>query len=335
MKEDEALSMMVSPRMTRKGIWRGGVLQLVLTRSCDLACTGCTQHSQLAGSAWFMTPEQAEVALNSVKNSPWVIGLFGGNCVLSKHFEEICRIMQRLIPFEQRGLWSNRPFGKTAIIRETFNPQHSNINVHQSEVAYKEWYEGWPEIRPYLKGLRDDSRHGPPDVAMRELDVLPTVDHKSTVENTEEHRWDLIANCDINRHWSSAITVFRGELRAFFCELAAAQAVIFQDDPSYPDTGLRVDQLYDGKQWWELGMNAFAEQAKKHCHDCGIPLRGFGDLAVGGVREQISPMYKDVFKLKRAGSRNIEVVTRLEQLGENHLPRSTDYIQNSSLPVIQ
>lgn len=81
-------------------------------------------------------------------------------------------------------------------------------------------------------------------------------------------------------------------------------------------------------------MDAFAHQARKHCHECGIPLRGFGDLAMGGTNEQVSPSHAGVYKLKRR-DKTLELVTRLEQLGEHRLARSTDYIQNGSLPIIQ
>lgn len=324
MNQQEALSKMVSPGMVRRGIWRGGVLQVLITRACDLACTNCTQASHVGGKPMMMTAEQAEVAFESVKDAPWVIGIFGGSPSLNPQFDKICEHMRRIIPAEQRGIWSNHPHGKGATMRATFNPYVSNLNVHLSQEAYDEFCRDWPECKPVLKGLDQDSRHGPPWVAMKDLDVLP-----GGVENTEENRWDLISSCDINRLWSSLIGVWRGELRAWFCEIAAAQAMLHENDPDYPDTGVAVVP-----GWWKQGMDAFAHQAAKHCHECGIPLRGFGDLAMGGTNEQVSPSHAGVYKLKRR-DKTLELVTRLEQLGESRLPRSTDYIQNGSLPIIQ
>lgn len=324
MNEQEALSQMVSPGMKRRGIWRGGVLQVLITRACDLACTNCTQASHIGGRPMMMTAEQAEVAFESVKDAPWVIGLFGGSPSLNTHFDKICEHMRRIIPEEQRGIWSNHPHGKGSVMRQTFNPYVSNLNVHLSQEAYDEFCRDWPESKPVLKGLDQDSRHGPPWVAMKDLDVLP-----GNIENTEENRWDLIASCDINRLWSSLIGVWRGELRAWFCEIAGAQAMLHENDPDYPDTGVPVVP-----GWWKQGMDAFAHQARKHCHECGIPLRGFGDLAMGGTNEQVSPSHAGVYKLKRR-DKTLELVTRLEQLGEKRLTRSTDYIQNGSLPIIQ
>src|SRR5690242_2039949 len=58
-------STMKSPRDIRP-VWRGGVLQIWVTRACDLACTHCTQGSNLAGKPGMMTPDQFEEACKSL-----------------------------------------------------------------------------------------------------------------------------------------------------------------------------------------------------------------------------------------------------------------------------
>lgn len=327
MTEQEALSKMVAPGQHRPGKFRGGVIQIHLTRACDKACFGCTQGSNLGGKTGFMTVEQFEKAVISLKGYDGVVGVFGGNPALHPEFYDICQIMKKHVPYEQRGLWCNHPKGKAQWMRGTFNPAVSNLNVHLDRQAYDEFKKFWPESRPF--GLEQDSRHSPPYVAMKDL-----------VED-EGKRWELISNCDINQHWSAMIGVFRGELRAWFCELAGAQAMLHQYDPDYPDTGLPLWYLADFKmegkagekqsatmkQWWTLPMDAFRDQVRKHCHECGVPLRGRGELACSTTgKEQVSLVHLDVYKPKKVG-RPVETVTSLDELG--HVNLVTDYLGNA------
>src|SRR5690348_9139192 len=87
--------------------WRGGVIQIHITRACDLACTGCTQGSNLAGKPVVMPVELFEQACESLVGYEGVVGIFGGNPTLHPRFEAICATLRKYIPFEQRGLWSN------------------------------------------------------------------------------------------------------------------------------------------------------------------------------------------------------------------------------------
>lgn len=304
---------MKSPRDHRKGIWRNGVLQVWVTRSCDKSCFACTQASNLRAPRLRMSVDQFEQALDSLRDYWGVVGVFGGNPTTHPDFDQLCTLMRAKIPFEQRGLWSNKLLGKGPHARVTFNPAVSNLNVHLDEEAHAEFLRDWPEAAHVVKGLDKDSRHSPPYVAMQ--DVIPD----------EEERWRLIAKCDVNQLWSAMICVFRGELRGYFCELAGAQAMLHQDEPDYPDLGVKVTP-----GWWNRGMDAFASQVRFHCHACGIPLRGYGELAVGGEREQVSKTHAAVYKPKNP-DRPVELVTSLEQLKPGALVRATDYIQNGSL----
>lgn len=295
-------------------MWRQGVLQIWVTRSCDKACFGCTQASNLGGKPGRITVEQFEVACQSLQDYFGVVGVFGGNPALHPQFEQLCKIMQRYIPFERRGLWCNKLFGNGAIARETFNPHVSNINVHLDQEALEEFRRDWPEARPV--GVTDDSRHASPYYAMQDMEVLP-----GGVPNTEENRWKLIGECDVNQYWSAMIGVFRGELRGYFCEIAGAMAMLHQEEPDYPDTGLAVTP-----GWWNQPMAAFEQQARFHCHACGVPLKGRGELAIGGEKEQCSKTHESIYKPKSKG-RLLEIVTHPSQIG--HVNRVTEYIQNS------
>lgn len=318
MNEQECLSRMIAPGTPRARKWRNGVIQVHVTRACDLACLNCTQGSQLGGKLSFMTPPQFEVALLSLKDYFGVVGVFGGNPATSPHFAAYCDLLTKHIPLPQRGLWCNHPRGKGSVMRRTFNPGVSNLNVHLSQEAFDEFKRDWPESMPF--GLKEDSRHSPPYVAMQ--DVIAD----------EGRRWELISNCDINKHWSSLIGVFRGQLRAWFCEIAGAQAMLHQEDPSYPDTGIPLQDPDSGTpinlDWWRRPMQAFAQQVRHHCHACGVPLRGYGELAQApDGTEQVSATHADIYQPKRKG-RRVELVQMEEQLG-NRLQRMTDYIGNS------
>lgn len=322
MDEQQALARMVPPGMQRPGKPAGGVIQIWLTRACDKSCFGCTQGSNFGGKPGMMTPDQFEIACKSLKHYFGTVGIFGGNPAMSPHFNQICEIARSHFSKKQLGLWCNHPKGKGKVMRETFNPAVSNLNVHLDQEAYDEFKRDWPESRPF--GLKDDSRHSPVYVAMK--DVI----------KDEAERWELISNCDINQHWSAMVGVFRGEVRGWFCEIAGAQAMLYQHVPDYPDTGIPIDK--DGSSidpnghrtlWWRLGMNAFKHQVRRHCHECGVPLRGHGALAVTdpNATEQVSETYADLKPKKK--DRPVELVTLRDQLGRP-LDKTTTYLQNAS-----
>lgn len=301
---------MVAPGDKRRGIYRGGILQIMVTRACDLRCNNCTQGSNLKGNVNHMTPEQFRVAVTSLKDYFGVVGIFGGNPCLHPQFPELCEILRDVIPWERRGLWSNHPRGVGRHAAITFNPAFSNLNVHQSQAAYDEFARDWPESVPFLKGLETDSRHAPVWTAMR--DLIPD----------EQERWKLIGDCDINKHWSALIGTFRGMLRGWFCEIAGSQSMLMQDDLNYPDTGVPITE-----GWWRQGMSAFEHQVRKHCHECGIPLNGHGSLANSSEATQVSKTWEPYIR-PRGGE--VDVVTSLVQLG-SRLPKATDYIENGAI----
>ncbi len=330
-----------------------------------------------------MTPGQFEQALQSLEGYFGTIGVFGGNPAVHPQFEGLCELLMKYFPKEKCGLWCNNPLTpqKARAMRAAFNPAVSNLNVHLSEDAYRMFKAHWPESMPF--GLTQESRHSPCYVAMK--DVLHTEcpdcgGHGSWLEKPdnpecplckgtglvydESKAWELISSCDINQHWSAGIGVFRGQLRAWFCEIAMAQSILHQDESDYPDTGLSPLIRYslggfdtgDELAWWELKMPAFAEQVRKHCHDCGVPLRGYGQLSqaedvcprcegkgtiysggehapcgrcqgTGGPAEQVSAAHRAVYLPKRK-DRRVELVTLPSQLGRP-LETSTHYLQNS------
>lgn len=365
MTESECLSKMVAPGQKRASKWLGGVIQILVTSSCDKACVSCTQLSQIRRKPWFMTPDQFELACKSLVGYTGVWGLFGGNPATSMYFADYCEILKKYVPFEQRGIWCNAPLGKGSLMRSTFNPRYSNLNVHLDRNAYQEFKDTWPESMPF--GLNVDSRHSPCYVAMKDVLKKVCVDCEGSGEyfslgmgpdttikcltcNGQGNVYDestaheLISKCSVNQGWSALVGVFRGELRAYFCEIAGAQSIYHQDDPEYPDTGIKIMSGYgtdglsqfeygDGigkrSKWWQSPMTDFVHQVRKHCHECSVPMAGYGSLAQSedGV-EQVSETHAAGYLPKRKG-RRVELVTVIDQLHRGKIDKLTDYIGNA------
>lgn len=86
-------------------------------------------------------------------------------------------------------------------------------------------------------------------------------------------------------------------------------------------------------KWWQLGMQAFTHQVDEHCHECGVPMRGYGELSQTpdeeGV-ERCSVTHQGIYKPKRK-DRKVEVVTDLIQLETGRIGKVTHYLQNGAL----
>lgn len=314
MNAREAISKMVAPGQRRKGKWLDGVIQIHVTRACDKACFNCTQGSNYHGKTGFISLDNFEQACRSLRGYFGVVGVFGGNPALHPEFENLCSIIEEHIPFRQRGIWCNNPINesKAKAMRRTFNPAYSNLNVHLDKEAYDKFKLWWPESRPV--GLDKDSRHSPVYVSPQDLNV------------SETQRWEMISRCDINQHWSAMIGEFRGEARAWFCEIAGAMAMLKQHDPDFVDSGIPAEP-----GWWKRPILDFTDQILQHCHNCGVPLKGYGELACAeNGKEQTSEYWKDVAQPKRK-ERDSEVVVTLEELQALSLSRTTNYLQNSEV----
>ena len=305
---------MRAPSDKRGTEWREGVMQIHITNVCDLSCPNCSQGCNLQTHPQSMTLEQFEKAVVSVKDYYGVIGVYGGNPTLHHQFPEICEILRAHIPFEQRGLFTNGLNGHGKICRDTFNPMYSNLNVHAQLNVVEEFKRDWPEALFNVKGY-NHSRHTPTWVAIKDIEDM-----------TDKEKWDAILDCDINKYWSAMIGLFRGDIRAWFCEIAGAQSRLHEDDMNYPDTGIPVT---DG--WWKLPIAVFENQVLKHCWECGIPLRGQGELDNGPI-ESVSVTHLPIYKLKRPNGKMIKIVRNRSELG-GKLARSTDYIENGLLEL--
>ena len=174
-----AVNSLTAPGQRRPGIMLGGILQIMVGRGCDKSCFGCTQGSNLSGKAPWMSVDHFDEACQSLDGYFGVIGLFGGNACLHPRFDDLCRIMQSHFPRAQRGIWTNNLNGHGAVCRQTFDPAHSNLNVHLDSEAADEIRRDWPEATRFIKGDQLDSLHGTPWVSPTDLGV------------PEEDRWQL------------------------------------------------------------------------------------------------------------------------------------------------
>jgi hypothetical protein len=331
---------MVAPGTRRKGKYREGVIQVLITSRCDKACLNCTQNSQFVHSPEDdMTLENVEAALLSLRGYFGVVGCFGGNPAMHRRFPEVCELWRKHVPFEQRGIWCNHPLTRENVFEmsRTFFPAVSNLNCHLDRKAHDLFKAGWPNC--HVVGLETDSRHSPCLTSMRDLGV------------PEDERWELISRCDINQHWSAMIGQFRGELRAWFCEVAGSQAIFHQHEPSWPDNGVLL--FKDGSgcvtseapekgteahpvAWWRLPMTAYASQVRLACHDCGVPLRGYGELAQSddpASKNQITLKHNVVMRQLKGSDpeERIEVLLSTDRvkLREQALQKTIHYLQNA------
>lgn len=77
-------------------------------------------------------------------------------------------------------------------------------------------------------------------------------------------------------------------------------------------------------------MEAFSNQVHWHCHQCSVPLRGYGELACSAdpdAKEQVSKTYASVYNPKRK-ARNVQIITTLEELDSKAL-KFTEYLQGA------
>lgn len=224
-----------------------------VTNKCDLACSNCTRLLQNQKERWEMTPENFRLALQSLKNFRGIIAMIGGNpCVHSK-FAELCKIFQEEVPDQrQRGLWTNNIFKHKDIVEETFGG--FNLNPHNMERAIgglKALYDKMVIQRGFNGGFYvGHSHHAPILTAVKDL-------------YAPKEMWEKIATCDVNREWSASIVQNKGELRAYFCEVAASFDLARGTDNGLPVT----------PDWWQKPMADFSSQVKKFCPGCGVSAR--------------------------------------------------------------
>jgi len=229
-----------------------------VTNKCDLACSNCTRLLKNQDSLWEMTPENFRLSLRSLKDFKGIIAMIGGNPCVHTKFEELCQIFVEEIPNQfQRGLWTNNYFKHREVIEKTFGAL--NLNPHNEERAnekLKDLHDVMVSKRGFNGGFYvGNSHHAPLLTAVK--DLYP-----------EQDMWEKIAGCDVNREWSASIVQNKGELRAYFCEVAASFDLARGTDNGH--------QVVEG--WWKKPIKDFSGQIKHFCTGCGVPARLRGSM---------------------------------------------------------
>lgn len=233
-------------------------MQVEITNACNLVCANCTRFVGHHHKPFFITIDHLRKALLSLEGFPGSIGIMGGEPTLHPKFREICEVFQEIVPDKnKRQLFTNgfRWDKYEDIIYETFNKYNILYNDHKS-----------PE-----------GRHQPLLMAAKDL-----------VED-EEYMWELIDSCWIQERWSTSITPKGG----FFCEVAAAQDMLFDGPGGYPLE----------KNWWKKTPDEFKDQMKRYCANCSaavpMPIPSANDAV-----DFISLSNED--NLKECGSRRFK-----------------------------
>lgn len=243
---DNAIRRMRSPRDMH-------IICVDVTNKCDLHCSNCTRLLENQDEFWDMTPENFRLALRSLKDYPGIIAMIGGNPCMHRNFEELCAIFREEIPRRiQRGLWTNNYFKHRQVIEETFGT--FNLNAHGETKAADELTDLAIKMKAIPETIvwnyREHSSHSPILTAVKDL-------------YAESEMWEKIVGCDINREWSASIVQNKGELRYYFCEVAASFDLARGEDHGSP--------LVEG--WWKQTIVDLADQVKHFCPSCGVPAK--------------------------------------------------------------
>jgi len=226
------------------------IICIDITNKCDLACSNCTRLLENQDAFWEMTPENFRLAARSLADFPGIIAVIGGNPVMHRDFKEICDIFVEEIPDKmRRGLWTNNVFKHSDLSEGVFGI--FNLNPHGTERGIKSLAKlkdlGWYH--------EDHSSHSPLLTAGKDL-------------FEEDEMWDRISKCDVNHEWSASIVQNKGNLRAYFCEVAASfDLARGTDNGIEPVAG-----------WWRRNVSEFDDQVKHFCPGCGVPAKLKGHM---------------------------------------------------------
>lgn len=278
MRFEEAVPLMRGPRSMF-------IICVDVTNKCDLACSNCTRLLAQQDELWEMSPQNFRLALRSLKDYFGIIAMIGGNPCMHSKFPELCRIFEEEVPEKlQRGLWTNNPFKHEQLCRDTFGT--FNLNAHGEERARL-------ALERITAGARDDGKvvwtymgnsiHAPLMTAIRDI-------------YAEDEMWEKITRCEINRDWSASIVQNReGELRAYFCEVAASFDMARGQDHGQPVT----------EGWWKQPIEAFKDQIGHFCPGCGVAAKMAGSRDADEV-DTYTPTNADIALKSAARGRKVE-----------------------------
>lgn len=246
MTPDEAISRMRGPRNMH-------IICIDVTSRCDLACSNCTRLLAQQDKLWDMTPENFRIAIQSLSGYFGIIAMIGGNPCMHPKFPELCAIFEEEVPNRlQRGLWTNNPFKHEELCEKTFGT--FNLNAHgeaRAQPALERLTRAAGSSQRIAWTYMGNSVHAPLLTAIKDIYAEPEM-------------WEKISKCEINRDWSASIVQnAQGELRAYFCEVAASFDLARGQDFGQP--------LVPG--WWRQSAQDFKDQVAHFCPGCGVPAK--------------------------------------------------------------
>jgi hypothetical protein len=278
------------------------ILQIEITTACTLNCSNCTRLLPYRSDVLHMTPNCFREAVQSVRDWPGIVAVFGGNPTSHAKFPELMEIYCEAITDQRRrGLWANDLLKHGELCRKVFYPHATtNLNAHADPKAaarFDEWLPG----KMIESSRTRPAWHG-----------SITVDRKDY--GISDEAWIAAReNCDINQHWSGIVVERAGKPFAYFCEVASAL-----DGVRGQNHGIPVEP-----GWWRWRMDHFEGQVRNCCdRGCGVPLRLKGHLDHEEIYDA-SPSWAPVI----GSSKRVAVETH-EALPITDRPRAlTDYLR--------
>lgn len=253
--------------------------QIDICNLCHLACSNCTRMLNHAKRRFFMSPDEFESACRSLATFPTdsepcpqgrrkVVGIIGGEPLLHPEFPTLVDIITHEIPdVTVRGLWTSKDWKNGSHPKwGAYRPHVERLIGTRPTGNVKKAQNGCGYLNWNMHTDKENSHHQP---------VLVSI---SDVIKDEKRKWELIADCWVQREWSSSVT-HKG---FFFCEVAAAFDVVMHGPGGLP----LIDRVWDGELAFKENADGvleptgpFAEQIKRWCGNCGacLPLPGRRD----------------------------------------------------------
>lgn len=284
------------------------VIQIDITNRCDiLKCSNCTRMLTHQPNRVDMTYDNFRRAVDSLvdfdPHGKGVVGVFGGNPCAHPDFERFAEYIEQAISQKRRrGLWTDNFLGHDKTAVRVFG--YMNLNVHTDKKAADAMKAAGAPFE--IHGQHHRSFHSPILVAIKDMIGKPGG------PKDEADMWKMIEGCDIGNHWSACIIQKGEDIKAYFCEVAAAFELV------YPDINTGIDVT---PGWWKLGVESFRHQEAQWCTKCGVPLRlrGHEDL---DFTDDFSKTHQPMVELT-IGSR--KAVLHDDASGD-HTHQATDYI---------
>ena len=234
-----------------------GRIQIEITNACPGKCSNCSRFVPHVRKPFFMDMETFQRAVQSMRGYRGMLGIMGGEPTLHPQFREMVLYYRK--HWAGGAIYSH---GRTPI--ENFADYHSKYLADIQNKSCGLWtalgrgywkhFELIQETFPYqcINTHQAGATHQPLLVTRKETDIS---------DEEWRRRRD---NCWIQRLWSASINP-RG---AWFCEIAAAMAMLYGDLPDCPGPkeGWPIEP-----GWWKRRPEEFGDQLA-WCEYCAVPL---------------------------------------------------------------